>query len=218
MVADVLAGLRLMVALQPETEPFERAHQSHAGKTVVDLFIARMNEVHERLQIRRGPPFVEIGIAKAQIAFADQSRKQIVVVDAQFRHRAGPGPFGAKHAPVAQNEIHPPILQVFRLRKDLRKIARQVVLPVRGGEDHVRSRWRHFDFSMRRSDTTRVPRINNLKVPAFIDFKRPRPPFRKLDHGFRIGVRRRHAPAARNRVEIGQRVLMGLCAPFGNPA
>ena len=134
MVGDVLAGLHLAVRLQPEAHPFVKAQHAHAGEPVIDAVVfGQLHQIHQRLQVRRGPPAFQIGIAKAQIAFADQTGEGVGVVDFDFAHRAGPGGIDAKAPPVGQNEVKPPAPHALGHLEGGREIARQAGLALDAG-------------------------------------------------------------------------------------
>ena len=116
--------------------PLIAAHQEHAGKAIIQLIIARMQKIQKGLKIGRGPPFLKIGVTKAQIALADQAGKGVGVVHMQFGDRAGIGPFGAEHTPIRQMEIQPSVVHPAGHIIDSRKIARQVFLTFGLGQDH----------------------------------------------------------------------------------
>ena len=136
MVADVPLGLRLGVPLQPVPEPLVHANQPHAGKAVIDVPVVLVHEIHQRLKVGRAPPPFEIGIAEPQIAFADQPRETIRVVDVELGHRPRRLAFHAKAPPVGQDEVEPPAIDLLHRLESLREVARQVLLAGRVGQDH----------------------------------------------------------------------------------
>mmetsp|Transcript_28845 Transcript_28845/g.54896 ORF Transcript_28845/g.54896 Transcript_28845/m.54896 type:complete len:221 (+) Transcript_28845:866-1528(+) len=142
VIADVLARLFTVIALQPKAEFLELPHKPHAGKAVIKAVIIRMDPIHERLQIGRCPPLVQIGIAKTQIALADQPGKKIRVVDMHFGNGARIGPFGPKPPPIVQNKIDTAGVHALRHVKDTGEIARQIGLAVGGCQDHAVSPFR----------------------------------------------------------------------------
>ncbi len=136
MVTDVLLGLPLAVGLQPEPHPFIGTHQELARKAVINLFGLVMDQVHEGHQVGCGPPAVHIGLAKAQIALAHQTRKQVGIVDLQFGHVARRAAFGPKVAAIRQDDINPAARHPPDHLEHGRKISRQLVLPLCRRQDH----------------------------------------------------------------------------------
>jgi hypothetical protein len=92
-----------------------------------------MDEVHEGLQVRRRPPFVEIGLAEAQIALADQPREDVGVVDVKLRHRARLRPLGAEDAAIGQHHVEAPVFHAAGLVEHRLEIARQPGFTLDGG-------------------------------------------------------------------------------------
>ena len=120
----------LAVRLQPEAQLLIVADQRHAGIAVIDRLVVLMDQVHEGLQVGRGPPAFQIGVTKAQVALADQAREGVGVVDRATRP-PDPGfvPFGAETAAIGDHEVEPPGLpKAARHLESSRKVARQAGL------------------------------------------------------------------------------------------
>jgi hypothetical protein len=125
VIGDVLLRLPLGIRLQPEAQPLVGAHQPHARKAVIDLLVVRMDEVHEGLQVRRRPPFVEIGLAEAQVALADQPREDVGVVDVSSATGPGFGPSARNTRPSGSMMSSRPCSMPFAWSNTACEIARQ---------------------------------------------------------------------------------------------
>ena len=132
VVRDVLLGLPARIGLQPEAHTFVGSHQADAGKAVIDRVIVFVDEIHEGLQVGRGPRTVKIGFGKPKIAFAKQAREHIGIMHGHRRDGAGLGPFGAEHTPVRQCHVNAPVLDLLHQPEDPAEIPGQVRLPVHG--------------------------------------------------------------------------------------
>ena len=149
VIADVLSGLRLGIRLQPEAHPLVSPHKAHAGIPVIDAFVVFVDQVHEGLQIRRGPPAFQIGIAKAKIALADQTRKGVRVVDMNLCHRSGALALGPEPPPVGQHKIHPPMVQTACHLEGGGKVSWKPSLALCGRQcSHIPPQAGHFSFHL----------------------------------------------------------------------
>ena len=100
------------------------------GDAIIDSRVVLVDEIHEGLKVRCGPPPVEIGIAETQIPLPDQAREDIIVMDLDMGYRARFMPLDAEHPAIGQFKIQAPVINLLRLLKDCRKIPRQIALPL----------------------------------------------------------------------------------------
>ncbi len=193
----------LRVRLQPEAQPsHRRASGPCRDSRHRPSSLSVMDQVQEGLQVGRGPPAVQIGVAKAQIALADQPGEECRGCGSCISATGpGPVPFDAEPAAIGQHEIQPPLVQAARPpRKRSQSSAAGRSGPAWSS---MRSCPPRGSFLVRHAGKY-VPHAQEFRA-AYAARARARPSASDNDRR-RIGRARVQRPGPRHRVEVGQRL------------
>ncbi len=137
MVGDVALGPAPRVGAQPVARPLDRAQHAHAGKAVADLVVVQHRHVHQRLQVGRVPPAVQVCFREPEVAFANDAGEQPRVLHVEMPGGAGPAALDCKSAPVRQAERQAADLEPAQQREHGLGPPRQAFLPRHGLQGHA---------------------------------------------------------------------------------
>ena len=117
-MGDVARRAPPAVPLEPLPEAPPGAVQAEAPKAPRDLAVVQQDDVEQVLEVGRGPPALNVHLAEAELALAEEAPEEVGVPHDEATHRTWPGARDTEPAAVGDCDLDRAALHALKDRQE----------------------------------------------------------------------------------------------------